>query len=64
MKKILSKMPDALARLLVVFAALAILGAFVVIVLIPKDMKDVKIQWADAIKAEQAKPVLYAGFHA
>jgi hypothetical protein len=64
MKKILSKMPDALVRLLVVFLGLILVGAFVVIVLIPKPMKDVKIQWADAVKSEQSKTVRYAGFHA
>src|SRR3990170_42176 len=64
MKKFLSKMPDALVRLLVVFLGLIFVGAFVVIVLIPKPMKDVKIQWADAVKREQAMPVQYAGFHA
>ena len=64
MKNLFSKMPDALVRLLVVFLGLAILGAFVVIVLIPTRLKDVKMQWAESIKAEQAKPVKYAGFHA
>jgi len=57
MKKFLSKMPDALVRLLVVFLALAVVGAFVVIVLIPKSYKDVKLQWADSTKREQAKPL-------
>jgi len=62
MLKLPEKIPDALARLLIVFLALIGLGAFVVVVLIPKPMKDVRLQWASDIQREQAKPLHYAGF--
>ncbi len=64
MKNFLEKMPEALKRLLAVAAVFLALVAFVVIVLIPPGMKNVHIQWADAIKRENARPVRYAGFHA
>jgi hypothetical protein len=62
MLKLPEKIPDALARLLIVFLVLIGLGAFVVVVLIPKPMKDVHLQWASDIKREQAKALYYAGF--
>ncbi len=61
MGKFHEKIPDSLARLLVVVLALAALGALVVFVLIPRPMKDVRFQWAEDIKRERAKPVQYAG---
>jgi hypothetical protein len=61
MVKFPEKIPDSLARLLVVVLALAALGAFVVFVLIPRPMKDVRFQWAEDIKRERARPVQYAG---
>src|SRR5512143_3895681 len=64
MGKLFERFPDPLARLIVVFLALLAVGVIVVVVLIPKPMKDVEIQWADAVKREQARPVKYAGFHA
>ena len=64
MGKLFERFPDPLARLIVVFLALLVVGVFVVVVLIPKPMKDVEMQWADAVKREQARPVKYAGFHA
>ena len=64
MGKLFEKFPDPLARLIVVFLALLVVGVIVVVVLIPKPMKDVEMQWADAVKREQARPVKYAGFHA
>ena len=63
MVKFPEKMPDALARLLVVFVVLtAVLGA--AWMLIPRGMKDVKVQWAEAIAREKARPPQYAGFRA
>ena len=56
MGKLFEKFPDPLARLIVVFLALLVVGVIVVVVLIPKPMKDVEMQWADAVKREQARP--------
>src|SRR5512140_3895320 len=64
MGKLFERFPDPLARLIVVFLALLVVGLIVVVVLIPKPMKAVEMQWADAIKREEARPVKYAGFHA
>ena len=61
MGKLREKIPDSLARLLVVFLALSAVGALVVLVLIPRPMKDVRFQWAEDIRRERAKPVRYAG---
>jgi len=63
MGKLFERFPDPLARLIVVVSALVALGAFAYFVLIPKSVKDVEMQWADAIKREKARPVKYAGFH-
>lgn len=63
MVKFPEKMPDSLARLLVVFAVLtAVLGT--AWMLIPRDKKDVKVQWAEAVAREKARPLQYAGFRA
>src|SRR5512139_1817908 len=63
MVKFPEKMPDSLARLLVVFAVLtAVLAA--AWVLIPRPMKDVEVQWAEAVAREKARPPQYAGFRA
>lgn len=64
MEKLSGKFPDPLARLIVVFLALVAAGAFVYFVLIPRPMKSVEMQWADAVKRERGRPVRYAGFHA
>jgi hypothetical protein len=50
MGKLFEKFPDPLARLIVVVLAMVALGAFAYFVLIPKSVKDVEMQWADAIK--------------
>jgi hypothetical protein len=61
MKKPLQKLPDALVRLVVMFA-IVIVGSLVVVkFVIPPRFKDTKIQWADTVKQENAKPVQYAG---
>ena len=64
MGKFFERFPDPLAMLIVVVAAMIALGAFAYFVLIPKPVKDIEIQWADAIKREKARPVKYAGFQA
>jgi DnaJ-class molecular chaperone len=61
MSKFPGKMPDSLARLLVVFAVLTAVLA-ITWVLIPRPMKDVKVQWAEAVAREKARPLQYAGF--
>ena len=61
MKKPFSKMPEALARLLIVFAAVIGLTIVVVKFVIPPRFKDTRIQWAETTKQEAAKPVQYAG---
>jgi len=63
MGKLFERFPDPLARLIVVVLALFVVGV-IVVVLIPRPMKDVGMQWGDAVKREQARPVKYAGFHA
>ena len=63
MRDLVKDLPDALVRLLVVVAMMVCMGTFV-FMLIPKSLKDVRIQQADAIKREQAKPVKFAGAHA
>jgi len=63
MVKFPEKIPDSLARLLVVIAAL-IAALAVGWWLIPRPMKDVKVQWAEAVAREKARPLRYAGFHA
>jgi hypothetical protein len=64
MVKIPEKIPDSLARLLVVFLVLIVVGTIVVVVIIPKSMKDVHLQWAADIARERAKPIRYAGTRA
>lgn len=64
MAKLPEKIPDSLARLVAVVLALTVVGAFVFFVLIPRPMKDVRLQWEEHVKREQALPVRYAGFAA
>jgi hypothetical protein len=61
MKEILKKLPDALVRLVFVFAVVIVGTILVVKFVIPPRFKDTKIQWADTVKTEVAKPVRYAG---
>jgi len=63
MVKFPEKMPDSLARLLVVFVVLTAALA-TTWVLIPRAKKDVKVQWAEATEREKALPLQYAGFRA
>ena len=51
----LQKLPDALVRLVVVFA-IVIVGSFIVVkFIIPPRFKDTKIQWAETTKKEAAR---------
>ena len=61
MKTPFSKLPEALVRLLIVFAAVIGLTIVIVKFVIPPRFKDTKIQWADTVARETAKPVRYAG---
>jgi ribosomal protein S27AE len=63
MVKFPEKMPDSLARLLVVFVVLTAVLA-IAWVMIPTPMKSVHVQWDNAILREKAKPMRYAGAHA
>src|SRR4030065_648461 len=61
MNKPFAKVPDALARLLIVFAV--VIGVTIVVVkfVIPPRFKDTNLQWGDPDQREKAKPVRYAG---
>jgi len=61
MKDLFRKVPDALVRLLVVFAALIVGTIVVVKFVIPPEMKDVDLQHAEYVKRENVKPIQYAG---
>ena len=56
MKTPFSKLPEALVRLLIVFAAVIGLTIVIVKFVIPPRFKDTKIQWADTVARETAKP--------
>jgi DnaJ-class molecular chaperone len=61
MKNLLQRVPDALLRLVFMFAVV-VGGALVVVkFVIPPHMKDTEIQWADTIEREIARPVAFAG---
>jgi len=61
MKNPFAKVPDALARLLIVFAAVIGLTIVVVKFVIPPRFKETSIQWADTVRRENARPVRFAG---
>ena len=61
MKKPLQKLPESALRLITVFAVFIFVTIVIVKFVIPPRFKDTKIQWAETVKAEAAKPVQYAG---
>src|SRR3990172_8708140 len=61
MNKPFAKVPDALARLLIVFAVVIGVTFVVVKFVTPPRFKDTNLQWADTVRRENAKPVRFAG---
>ena len=61
MKDLLKRVPDALLRLVFMFAVVIVGTIVVVKVIIPPHMKDVAIQHAETIRVENAKPIQFAG---
>src|SRR3972149_6353555 len=61
MKDLLKRVPDALLRLVFMFAVV-IVGTIVVVKgIIPPPLKDVTVQHAETIRGENAKPIRFAG---
>ncbi len=61
MHEFLKKLPDPLIRLGAAFIALIVLGVVVVAFVIPPRLKDVRLQWKQAVARETEKPARYAG---
>ncbi len=61
MMKVLQKFPDALVRLVFVFLVLIVGTVLVVKFVIPRPLKDMKLQWEETTKREIARGIAYAG---